>query len=70
MITSRLSADQVPKNHPPEMANGADFVYSEYGFSKLISFKNGDLAVEFWVLSDESPAGKRVFSKRISDRGV
>ena len=48
------------------MAPSADFVYSEYGFSKLISFKNGDLAVEFWVLSDENPAGKRLFSKRIT----
>ncbi|MDZ7720516.1 MAG: metallophosphoesterase [Balneolaceae bacterium] len=56
------------KKSPAKDGEGADFVYSEYGFSKLISFKNGDLAVEFWVLSDENPAGKRVFSKRISDR--
>ena len=57
------------KKSPAKDGEGADFIYSEYGFAKLISFKNGDLAVEFWVLSDESPAGKRVFSKRISDRG-
>jgi len=47
---------------------GADFAYSQNGFAKLISFSNGDLAVEFWVPSDESEAGKRIFSKRITDR--
>ena len=44
---------------------GADFVYSEKGFAKLLSFSNGDLAIEFWVPSKENQAGRRVFSKRI-----
>lgn len=47
---------------------GADFAFSDYGFAKLISFHNGDFAIEFWVTSDQSEKGKRVFAKRFKKK--
>ena len=43
--------------------SGAEFVYSHKGFAKLISYKDGSVAVEFWVPDEHSKQGKLVYRK-------
>lgn len=44
---------------------GAEFVYSQKGFAKLVSYENGKVDVEFWVADDEQKQGKLVYVKEI-----
>ena len=43
---------------------GADFVYSQKGFAKLVSYTDGSVAVEFWVAGD-SKKGRLVYRKQL-----
>ena len=44
---------------------GANFAYSQKGFSKLIATKDKELWVEFWIPSDANENGILVFKKKI-----
>lgn len=44
---------------------GAEFVYSQNGFAKLVSYEDGSVAVEFWVPDKESREGKLVYYKEL-----
>lgn len=44
---------------------GAEFVYSHKGFAKLISYKNGAVAVEFWTPNPNREKGSLVYFKQL-----
>ncbi len=44
---------------------GAEFVYSQNGFAKLISYKDGSVSVEFWVPDKQNKQGKLVYYKEL-----
>jgi hypothetical protein len=44
---------------------GAEFVYSQKGFAKLISYQDGSVAVEFWVPDAQHKEGKRVYARQL-----
>ena len=57
------------KTSPSRGENGADFVISENGYARLISYNNGDLTVEFWIPSKvELGTGELIFKKDIRYR--
>lgn len=44
---------------------GAKFVYAHKGFAKLISYKNGSVAIEFWVPDPQTKKGRLVYSEQL-----
>jgi len=44
---------------------GEDFVYEQKGFSRLISYKDGSVVVEFYVPGEELATGELVFRKEL-----
>lgn len=45
--------------------NGAEFVHSHRGFAKLLSYKDGSVAVEFWIPDNGKAEGKLVYRKQL-----
>lgn len=44
---------------------GAEFVYSNKGFAKLVSYEDGSVNVEFWVPKNDTNEGRLVYFKKI-----
>ena len=47
--------------------NNIDFAASEQGFSRVIEYQNGEIWVEFITPASDSPTGKVLYSKKISN---
>lgn len=44
---------------------GAEFVYSEKGFAKIVSYTDGSVTVEYWTPHAEQPEGELVYFNEI-----
>ncbi|WP_185958296.1 BamA/TamA family outer membrane protein [Fodinibius sediminis] len=53
------------KNSYARGRNGAEFVYSRRGFAKLLTYKDGSVAVEFWVPEENNQEGRLVYRKEL-----
>ncbi|MDX1637527.1 MAG: BamA/TamA family outer membrane protein [Balneolaceae bacterium] len=43
--------------------NGAEFVYSEHGYARLLSYTDRAVEIRFWAVTPEAPEGELVFRK-------
>ncbi|MCW9708999.1 metallophosphoesterase [Fodinibius salsisoli] len=44
---------------------GAQFVYSQKGFTKLVSYVDGSVDIEFWIPDEQEKEGKLVYSRQL-----